>query len=52
MGKFVIKSTSNENFYKQAIVNWEEFEPYFGQVVTKSKLDVFIKAKEKGLVQK
>lgn len=52
LGKFVIKPTSNENFYKQAIVNWEEFEPYFRQVVTKSKLDMFTEAKEKGLVKK
>ena len=52
LGKFVIKPTSNEKFYKQAIVNWGEFEPYFRQVVTKTKLDVFIEAKERGLVQK
>lgn len=52
MGKFIIKPTSNEKFYKQAIVNWEEFESHFKQVVTKSKLDMFIEAKEKGLVQK
>ena len=52
LGKFVIKPTSNEKFYKQAIVNWEEFEPYFRQVVTKTKLDMFIEAKERWLVVK
>lgn len=52
LGIFKIKPTSNEKFYKQAIVNWGEFEPYFRQVVTKTKLDMFIEAKERGLVQK
>jgi hypothetical protein len=52
LGKFKIVSTSNESFYKQAICNWDMFKPYFNEIVTKSKLDLFIEAKEKGLVQK
>lgn len=52
LGKFKIVSTSNESFYKQAICNWDTFKPYFYEIVTKSKLDIFIEAKEKGLVIK
>ena len=52
LGKFKIVPTSNENFYKQAICNWDTFKPYFSEIVTKSKLDMFIEAKEKGLVTK
>lgn len=52
LGKFKIVPTSNENFYKQAICNWDTFKPYFNEIVTKSKLDIFIEAKEKGLVTK
>jgi hypothetical protein len=48
MGTFKIKSTSNEKFYKQAIVNWEEFEPYFKEVALKTRLEILIEVKRRG----